>query len=102
MNEIRKSDEYWQRLGNARRAPKADMHTRVLMIVNERGLTQKQLQKFYFTRRSNSKPHFDYIAFAEKQKISLDWLLDGTLALHPRTPAPREKRPRHLADGDAA
>jgi hypothetical protein len=92
MNEVRKGPEYWQRLGNVRCAPKSSSETRVLLIANERGLTEKQLQKFYFTRRKGSKPHFDYQLFANKQKISLDWLFDGDLTAHPRGPAPRAQR----------
>jgi hypothetical protein len=41
--------------------------------------------------------------FAQKQHIIIDWLMDGVLSLHPRLPAPREKRPwHHLADGGAS
>ena len=102
MSEIRKNDEFWQRQTNIRRAPKADMHTRLALVVAERRITEKQLQKFYRPSR-RGKRFFDYILFAEKQQISIDWLLDGVLSLHPRLPAPREKRPRrHLADGGAA
>jgi hypothetical protein len=103
MSEIGNRLEYFQRLAKARRAPKADMHTRMLLIANERGLTEKQLQKFYFTRRKGNKPRFNYVAFAEKQTISLDRPMDGVLSLHPRhAPASRQKRPLHLADGGAA
>ena len=99
---IEKNAEFWQRLANARRAPKADLHTRVALVVAERGLTEKQLKKFYKVRRR--KEYFDYCLFAEKQQISIDWLMDGVLSLHPRH-APvmsRQKRPWPLAGGDAA
>jgi hypothetical protein len=57
--------------------------------VQQRGITKKQLEKFYCLRGKR----FDYVAFAKNQKVSLDWLIDGTLALHPRVPAPpREKK----------
>src|ERR1700682_3078404 len=103
MSEITNRLEYLQRLAKARRAPKADMHTRMLLIVSERGLTQKQLQKFYFTRRKGSKPRFDYFLFAQKQQISLEWLMDGVLSLHPRhAHASGPRLPRPLAGGDAA
>ena len=88
MSEIRKNDEFWRRQTNIRRAPKADMHTRLALVVAERRITEKQLQKFYKTGR-RGKRFFDYILFAEKQQISVDWLLDGVLSLHPRAPAPR-------------
>src|SRR5258705_10236476 len=87
------------------RAPKADMRTRLALVVAERRLTEKQLSKFYKTGRGRgkAKKYFDYFLFAEKQQISIDWLLDGVLSLHPRIPAAREKqRPRPLADGGAA
>jgi hypothetical protein len=103
MSEITNRLEYFRALAKARRAPKASMHTRMLLIANERGLTEKQLQKFYFQRRKGNKPRFDYVAFAEKQKIGLDWLTDGALSLHPRhAPASRQRLPRPLAGGDAA
>ena len=98
---IEKNAEFWQRLANARRASKADLHARVALVVAERGLTEKQLKKFYKVRRR--KEYFDYFLFAENQQISIDWLMDGVLSLHPRLPAPREKRPRRqLADGAAS
>jgi hypothetical protein len=58
--------EYFQRLAKARHVPKAEPETRVLLIANERGLTEKQLQEFYFQRRNNTKPRFDYQLFAKK------------------------------------
>jgi hypothetical protein len=103
MSEIGGRLEYFQRLAKARRAPKADMHTRMLLIVSERGLTQKQLQKYYYTRRKGDKPRFDYYLFAQKQQISIEWLIDGVLSLHPRlAPASPQRLPRPLAGGDAA
>ncbi|MDB5610267.1 MAG: hypothetical protein JWP25_7167 [Bradyrhizobium sp.] len=91
---IRFDQEHVQRQINIRKAPKPSLKTRVALIAHQRGITEKQLEKFNVGCRGGKR--FDYVAFAEKQKISLDWLIDGTLALHPRTPAPREKRPRHL------
>jgi hypothetical protein len=100
MSEIRKNDECWQRRANALRAPKADQETRVLLIAHERGLTQKQLEKFYFQRRKNCKPRFNYLLFAKKQGISLEWLFDGDLRAHPRGAVAREPAPRALAAGE--
>ena len=103
MSEITNRLEYFRALAKARRAPKASMHTRMLLIAAERGLTEKQLAKFYFQRRKNCKPRFDYFLFAQKQHISIEWLMDGVLSLHPRhAPASRQRLPRPLAGGDAA
>jgi len=98
---IRFDQEHVQRQANIRKAPKPSLKTSVALIVHDRGITAKQLEKFNKGCRGGKR--FDYVAFAEKQKISLDWLIDGTLALHPRTRASREKRrPRKVADGGAA
>jgi len=71
------------------------------LVVAERGLTEKQLKKFYKIRRK--KEYFDYFLFAQKQQVSIDWLMDGVLSLHPRhAPVSRQRLPRHLAGGDAA
>jgi hypothetical protein len=91
---IEKNAEFWQRQTNIRRAPKADLHTRVALVVAERGLTEKQLKKFYKVRRR--REYFDYFYFAEKQHVSIDWLIDGVLALHPRTPASAAKDRRSV------
>jgi hypothetical protein len=41
MSEIRNRLEYFQRKAKARRAPKAEPETRVLLIAADRGLTEK-------------------------------------------------------------
>jgi hypothetical protein len=87
-----KSQEAVDRGIRIRRAAKgawATTETRAALIVAERGLTQKQLAKFYVSRRKNCKPRFDYWAFAEAQGISTDWLFDGDIRAHPRGTAPR-------------
>jgi hypothetical protein len=56
--------------------------------VHQRGITERQLAKFHTLRGKR----FDYVAFAEKHGISLDWLSMGTLDLHPRIPAPRREK----------
>jgi hypothetical protein len=76
------------RWANLRKAPKSSLQTRVALIVHQRGITKKQLEKFCTMRGK----HFDYMAFAKKYNISLDWLSMGILAEHPRLPAPRDKR----------
>jgi hypothetical protein len=109
MSEIKKDAEYWQRQTNILRAPKADIHTRVALVVAERRITEKQLQKFYKTGR-RGKRFFDYFLFAQKQQISIEWIMDGVLSLHPRTPTAAKDRRKTLrtvdavqpSDGDAA
>jgi hypothetical protein len=84
-----------ERLVRIRRAgntPKATMETRVALIVAERGLTEKQVAKYFVRRRKNCKPRFDYWRFAKAQNISTDWLFDGDLRSHPRGPAPKALR----------
>jgi hypothetical protein len=76
------------RWAKMRKAPKPSPQTRVALIVHQRGITEKQLEKFYTLRGK----HFDYMAFAKMYNISLDWLSMGILAEHPRLPAPRDKR----------
>jgi hypothetical protein len=86
-----RSDQELQRWTIIAKGPKPSLQTRVALIVHQRGITKRQLAKFHTLRGK----HFDYIAFAKAQKISLDWLIDGILAKHPRMPAPRpEKQPR--------
>jgi hypothetical protein len=58
--------------------------TRVALIVAERGLTEKQLAKYWVRRRKNCKPWFDHWRFAEDQGISPDWLFEGDIRSHPR------------------
>jgi hypothetical protein len=75
------------RLENAVKGPKASFKTRVALVAHDRHLTKRQLAKFQKGRR------FDFVAFAEAHDISLDWLIDGELRMHPRVPAPpREKK----------
>jgi hypothetical protein len=81
---------------------RATVETRVALIVAERGLTKKQLAKYWVRRRKNSKPWFDDWRFAEDQGISPDWLFEGDIRFHPRGTAPRPHQPRRLTGGDAA
>jgi hypothetical protein len=90
------------RIRQTQEGARATMETRVALIVAERGLTAKQLAKFYVSRRKNSKPRFDHWRFAEDQGISPDWLFEGDLRSYPRGTAPRSHQPRRLTDGDRA
>jgi len=81
----------------------ATMETRVALIVAERGLTEKQMAKYFVPWRKGAKPKFDHLLFAEDQDISTDWLFDGDIRSYPRGPALREKRPgHHPANGEGA
>ena len=62
--------EYFRRMAAAQRAPKATSETRILLIAAERGLTKKQLEKFYVQKRKDWKPRFDYQLF-EKSRASV-------------------------------
>jgi hypothetical protein len=76
-----------QRWAKMRKAPKSSLETRLTLIVHQRGITKRQLAKFYTLRGGR----FDYDAFAKEYNIALDWLSLGTLDLHPRIPARRWK-----------
>jgi hypothetical protein len=65
------------RVRGAHSTPKATPETRAALIAAERGLTKKQMAKYWVQRRKNCKPLFDYWAFAKAQDISTDWLFDG-------------------------
>ncbi|SIO50164.1 hypothetical protein SAMN05443247_06650 [Bradyrhizobium erythrophlei] len=90
------------RIRQTQEGARATMEARVALIVAERGLTAKQLAKYWVRRRKNCKPRFDYWRFAEDQGISPDWLFEGDIRAHPRGTAPRPHQPRRLTDGDAA
>jgi hypothetical protein len=90
------------RIRQTQEGARATTETRVALIVAERGLTEKQLAKFYVSRRKNSKPRFDYWAFAKAQDISTDWLFEGDIRAHPRGTASRPHPSRRFTDGDAA
>jgi hypothetical protein len=89
------------RIRRTQEGAKATEETRVALIVAERGITEKQLAKYWVRRRKNSKAWFDCWQFAEDQGISPDWLFEGDLRSHPRGTAPRHQ-PRHLTGDDAA
>jgi hypothetical protein len=90
------------RIRKTEEGARATTETRVALIVAERGLTEKQLAKYWVSRRKNSKLWFDHWRFAEDQGISPDWLFEGDIRAHPRGTAPRPHRSRRLTDGDAA
>jgi hypothetical protein len=56
-----------RRLDRIPKAPRARLKTRTALIVHQRGITKKQLKKFYCLHGNR----FDYVAFAREQKVSL-------------------------------
>jgi hypothetical protein len=75
------------RLANAEKAPRATLRTRVALVAHDRRLTKKQIAKFQKGNR------FDFVAFAKAHDVSLDWLIDGELRMHPRKPAAVVRKP---------
>jgi hypothetical protein len=72
------------RIRRAKKGARATIETRVALIVAERGLTEKQLAKYWVQRRKNCKPRFDHWRFAEDQDISTGWLFEGDIRSYPR------------------
>jgi hypothetical protein len=73
------------RLCQARNAPRATSETRVALVAFERGLSDRQLEQFYYVNRKGAKKrHFDTEAFARKYDVDIRWLWDGELCGHPR------------------
>jgi hypothetical protein len=58
---------YFRRKAAAKTAPKATMETRVALIVAERGLTKKQMAK-YFVRRRKNKSRVSTVGVLQKTK----------------------------------
>jgi hypothetical protein len=85
MSGIEKTPEYWRYSAQARNAPGATHDTRVALVSQQLGLSDTDLELFYYVNRKGSKKrYFDYPAFAEKYGISIDWLREGYLPAHPR------------------
>src|SRR5260221_12887085 len=95
ISAIEKTPEYWRHRAQARNAPKATDDARVALVSQQLGLSNQDLESFYYVNRKGSKKrYFDYHAFAEKYGISVDWLLDGYLPAHPRHLKPLMKARR--------
>jgi len=88
---------------------KATTETRIALVAFERGLTDRQLEQFYYVNRKGAKKrHFNTEAFAKKYGIDIRWLWDGELCGHPRgltrkQPSKTNRRPAQPQDqgGDA-
>jgi hypothetical protein len=87
-------------------APKATLETLVALVAFDRGISDRQLEQFYVSRKGAKKRRFDHHAFAKKYDISLDWLWEGDLRGHPRgmTKQPRKNSCQSIQPqgGDAA
>ena len=68
------------RLNQARRS-RSTTETRVALVAIERGISTKQLARFYYVKRKGGKTrYFDYRAFAEKYGVDKQrWSVVGVL-----------------------
>jgi hypothetical protein len=85
---------------------KATTETRVALVAFERGLSEHQLEQFYYVNRKGAKKrHFDTEAFAKKYGIDIRWIWDGDLREHTRglsKQTPKSGRRPAQSGGDAA
>ena len=89
------------RLCQARQAPRATTETRIALVAFERGISESEMEQFYFVRRKGTKNrHFDYHAFAKKYGVDIHWLWEGDLCAHPRG-LTRQQRPASNGRGEA-
>jgi hypothetical protein len=59
--------------------------TRVALVAFERGISDRQLEQFYYVNRKGSKRrHFNYEGFAKKYDVDIKWIWEGELFRHPR------------------
>jgi hypothetical protein len=92
MSEVEKTSEYYKYIFQAWKAPKATDDTRVALVAHQLGLSEQDLEPFYYVRRKGaSKRYFHYEKFAETYRISIDWLHHGYLPAHPRHLKPIKK-----------
>jgi hypothetical protein len=86
---------------------RAPTETRIALVAFEFGISDRQLELFYYVNRKGAKKrHFDTDAFAKKYGVDIHWLWEGDLRGHPRgltREAPRKngRRPAQPG-GDAA
>jgi hypothetical protein len=85
MDGAAKSPEFRTHCSRARNAPPSTDETRIALVSLQLGLSEKDLEAFYYVRRKGSKNrHFNYARFADEYGVSLDWLYHGYLPEHPR------------------
>jgi hypothetical protein len=72
-------------LRQAKNAPPATMETRIALVAFERGISDRQLEQFYFVNRKGAKKrHFNHEAFAKAYDVDIRWIWEGELCRHPR------------------
>jgi hypothetical protein len=92
MNDAAKSPEFRTDCSRARNAPPSTDATRVALVSHQLGLSERDLEPFFYVRRKGSKHRFfDLARFATEYGISLDWLYHGYLPEHPRHLKPLSK-----------
>ena len=68
-----KGTEYFRYRRQALDAPKANSATRVTLVASELGLSEEELEGFFYVNREGAKKrHFDYHAFAKKYGVATD------------------------------
>jgi len=91
-DHLAKSTEFRTDCSRARNAPPATEVTRVALVSQQLGLSDADLETFYYVNRKGSKKRFfDHARFANEYGISLDWLYHGFLPEHPRHLKPLKK-----------
>jgi hypothetical protein len=83
------------RLSQARNETRSTSETRIALVAFERGISDRELEQFYFLNRKGAKKrHFDDEAFAKRYGIDIRWIWDGDLCKHPRG---LRKQPRKVS-----
>jgi hypothetical protein len=73
------------RLCQARNATRATTETRIALVAFERGISESEMEQFYFVNRKGAKKrHFNHEAFAKKYDVDIRWIWEGELCRHPR------------------
>jgi hypothetical protein len=76
---------YGTYLAQARNAPRSNTETRIALVSQQLGLSDADLEPFFYVRRKGSKRrYFNQEAFAKNYGISIRWLWDGSLREYPR------------------
>jgi hypothetical protein len=67
------------------RASESTAETRIALVAFERGLSDRELEQFYYVNRKGAKlRHFDNEAFAKRYGVDIRWIWEGDLCKHPR------------------
>jgi hypothetical protein len=75
-------------------ACRATTATRVQLIAHNLGISDAELDGFYFKRKSNAKHrHFDDEAFSKAYGVSVHWLWHGMLSQYPKGLSRPPQRP---------